>query len=134
MLPNKYRNTKGPATVAFVLQCRSMTDAHPRGLELTVLLSVARLGDDAYGLAIRRDVSERLQREYSVGAIYTTLERLSDKGLLTSRIADPTPTRGGRARRHFRVTITGERAIEAARRQATSQWSGVLNPFNPELA
>ena len=105
-----------------------------RGLELSVLLAVSRLGDDAYGLAVRRDVSERLAHEYSVGAIYTTLERLAGKGLVTGRMAAPTPTRGGRSRRFFRITGSGERAIHAARDRAASEWTGILNPITPELA
>lgn len=104
------------------------------GLELSVLLAVARLGDEAYGLTVRRDVSERLAHDYSVGAIYTTLERLLEKGLLKSRTAPPTPTRGGRSRRHFRLTGAGEKAIRAARERADSQWLGVLNPAKLELA
>jgi PadR family transcriptional regulator, regulatory protein PadR len=109
--------------------------ALPTGLELTVLLAVARLGDDAYGLSVRRDVSAQLEHDYSVGAIYTTLERLTEKGLVTARIAEPTPTRGGRSRRHFRVTAAGGRAIQHAHRRAASAWTGVLDPFtNPEPA
>lgn len=104
------------------------------GLELSVLLAVARLGDDAYGLAVRRDVSERMEREYSVGAIYTTLERLTDKGLLKTRTAPPTPTRGGRSRRHFRLTGAGERAIRVARERVASQWTGILTPARMEIA
>ena len=103
-----------------------------RGLELSVLLAVARLGDDAYGLAVRRDVSDRLAREYSVGAIYTTLERLRDKGFLAARMAPPTPTRGGRARRHFRVTSAGAKALDVARQRASMQWMGVISPTAPE--
>jgi DNA-binding PadR family transcriptional regulator len=94
-------------------------------LELTTLLTVARLGDDAYGLAVRHDLSERAGRDYSVGAIYTTLQRLEDKGLLTSRMSEPLPVRGGRSRRHFRVTGAGARAIRDAERQAASMWAGV---------
>lgn len=103
-------------------------------LELTVLIAVSRLAEDAYGLAIRREVSARTQHDYSVGAIYTTLERLGVKGFVTSRIADPTPTRGGRSRRHFRLTAGGARAIQDAQRRAVSQWSGVFDPFKPETA
>jgi PadR family transcriptional regulator, regulatory protein PadR len=104
------------------------------GLELSVLLAVARLGDDAYGLSVRRDVTERLAHDYSVGAIYTTLERLLEKGLLKSRTAPPTPTRGGRSRRHFHLTGAGERAIRAARERAAAEWTGVLDPARLELA
>lgn len=99
-----------------------------------MLLAVSRLGDDAYGLAVRRDVSERADHDYSVGAIYTTLERLTDKGFLATRMAAPTPTRGGRARRHFRLTAAGSRAVRAAHQRATSQWTGILTPIASELA
>lgn len=94
-------------------------------LELSALLCVARLGDDAYGLAVRQDLSERAGRDYSVGAIYTTLQRLEDKGLLTSRASQPLPVRGGRSRRHFRLTSAGARAIRDAERQTASMWAGV---------
>lgn len=94
-------------------------------LELSALLSVARLGDDAYGLAVRQDLSERAGRDYSVGAIYTTLQRLEDKGLLASRASEPLPVRGGRSRRHFRLTGAGSRAIRDAERQTASMWDGV---------
>lgn len=101
-------------------------------LELHVLLAAARLADDAYGLAIRRDVSSRLRHDYSVGAIYTTLGRLEDKGLLSSHVADPTPRRGGRARRHFTVTSAGRSAIQRAQRLAAAAWAGVGALATPE--
>jgi PadR family transcriptional regulator, regulatory protein PadR len=103
-------------------------------LELTVLLAVARLGEDAYGLAVRRDVSARTRRDYSVGAIYTTLQRLEDKGFLTSRTTEPLPVRGGRARRQFRVTAAGRRALREAERVAASVWAGVGTTIRPEPA
>ena len=111
-----------------------MSEPSAGGLELTVLLAVSRLGEDAYGLSVRRDVSERMGREYSVGAIYTTLDRLLEKGLLSSRAAPPTPTRGGRSRRHFRLTGAGERAMREAHQRTASQWTGVFTPINPEHA
>jgi PadR family transcriptional regulator PadR len=94
-------------------------------LELSALLAVARLGDDAYGLAVRQDLSDRTGRDYSVGAIYTTLQRLEDKGLLASRASEPLPVRGGRSRRQFRVTGAGARAIRDAERRTASMWAGV---------
>ena len=103
-------------------------------LELAALLAVARLGDDAYGLAVRADLTDRLGREYSVGAVYTTLQRLEDKGLLRSRASEPLPTRGGRSRRHFIVTAAGARAIREAERNAAALWSGIGSPTNPRLA
>ena len=99
-------------------------------LELAALLTVARLGDEAYGLAVRHDLAERTGRDYSVGAIYTTLQRLEDKGLLKSHASDPLPVRGGRSRRHFTLTGAGARAIRDAERQAASLWAGV----RPKLA
>ena len=103
-------------------------------LELTILLAVGRLGDDAYGLAIRRDVSERTRRDHSVGAVYTTLQRLEDKGLVSSRTTEPLPVRGGRSRRQFRVTAAGQRAIRDARRLAASVWGDAGITIRPEPA
>ena len=100
-------------------------------LELAVLLAVVRLADDAYGLAIRRDVSERTGRDYSVGAIYTTLTRLETKRFVSSHASEPTPVRGGRSRRHFRITSTGHRSIQDAESVALSVWGGVGRTINP---
>lgn len=103
-------------------------------LELAALLAVTRLGDDAYGLAVRRDLTERTGRDYSVGAVYTTLQRLEDKGFLTSRVGDPLPVRGGRSRRHFTLTGAGERALREAKRHTASIWGGVGTTIRPEPA
>jgi PadR family transcriptional regulator PadR len=103
-------------------------------LELAALLAVARLKEDAYGLAIRSDLAERTGRDYSVGAVYTTLQRLEDKGLLSSRHSDPLPVRGGRSRRHFSLTGAGARALRDAERHAASIWAGVRKPLRPKLA
>ena len=96
-------------------------------LELATLLAVARLASDAYGLAIRRDLAERTGRDYSVGAVYTTLQRLEEKGLLRSHASEPLPVRGGRSRRHFTLTGAGARALRDARSQASSIWAGFGN-------
>ena len=103
-------------------------------LELATLLAVARLRDEAYGLAIRRDLGSRTGRDYSVGAVYTTLQRLEDKGLLTSRHSEPQPVRGGRSRRHFTLTGAGARALRDAERHAASIWAGVGKTLRPRLA
>lgn len=103
-------------------------------LELAALLAVARLGDDAYGLAIRRDVSARAGHDYSVGAIYTTLQRLEDKKLLQSHTADPLPVRGGRSRRHFTLTTAGRRALQLAQQRATAAWDGIDTILRPRPA
>jgi DNA-binding PadR family transcriptional regulator len=109
--------------------------AHSIGsLELAALLAVARLGDEAYGAAVRRDLEARTGREYSVGAIHTTLQRLEDKRLLASRTTAPLPVRGGRARRLFALTAAGTRAIRDAQQQAASLWAGVGAPIKPRPA
>jgi len=92
--------------------------------ELAVLLCVSLLGDDAYGASVRRAVSQRLNRDCSVGAVYTTLQRLEDKGLVKSWASDPTPVRGGRAKRCFAVTAAGNRAIRDAQTTLRRLWSG----------
>jgi PadR family transcriptional regulator, regulatory protein PadR len=87
-------------------------------LELAVLMAVATLGDEAYGLGIRHDVSVRRKHDYSVGAIYTTLGYLERKGLVRSWTTEPLPVRGGRSRRQYDVTAQGQRALREARQLA----------------
>jgi DNA-binding PadR family transcriptional regulator len=111
-----------------------MTAPSVGSLELAALLSVARLGSDAYGLLVRRDLAERTGRDYSVGAVYTTLQRLEDKGLLTSHAGEPLPVRGGRSRRPGTLTGAGARARREAERHATSIWAGVGSLGRPEPA
>jgi DNA-binding PadR family transcriptional regulator len=95
------------------------------GLELATLLTVARLGDGAYGAAVRRELSEIEARDYSVGAVYTTLQRLEDKGLLRSRASEPRRERGGRSRRYFALTPDGAAACRAARARHERMWTGL---------
>ncbi|MGH7552061.1 MAG: PadR family transcriptional regulator [Longimicrobiales bacterium] len=111
-----------------------MTPPTLGALELTILLAVARLGDQAYGLAIRRDLAARTGRDYSVGAVYTTLERLEAKGFVSSRVTEPLAKRGGRSRRQFKVTAAGQRAIRRAESIARNIWAGVGSSLNPETA
>jgi DNA-binding PadR family transcriptional regulator len=106
----------------------------PRSLELTILLAVSRLGDDAYGLTVRDDISKRTGHDYSVGAVYTTLQRLEEKGLVVSRMSDPLPVRGGRARREFTLTGAGAKVLRDARRIASSVWAGHGFTPTPERA
>ena len=88
-------------------------------LELAVLMAVATLGDDAYGLGIRHEVSLRRKHDYSVGAIYTTLGHLERKGLLKSWTTEPLSVRGGRSRRQYEISAQGQRVLREARRLAT---------------
>jgi DNA-binding PadR family transcriptional regulator len=103
-------------------------------LELATLLAVVRLADEAYGLAVRHDLAERTGRELSVGAVYTTLQRLEEKGLLRSRTTAPLPMRGGRSRRLYSLTGAGARAIRDAERHAASIWSGIATRGRPRPA
>lgn len=102
-----------------------MTERTLGSLELAALLAVARLGQDAYGLAVRQDLADRTGRDYSVGAIYTTLQRLEDKGLIRSRASEPLPVRGGRSRRQFTLSGAGSRALREAERHASALWAGI---------
>lgn len=76
-------------------------------LEQTVLLAILRLGDDAYGVSIRREIAGCTGREIAPGSLYTTLDRLEQKGLVSAREGDPTPARGGRAKRFYALTRDG---------------------------
>ena len=87
-------------------------------LELAVLMAVARLGDEAYGLGIRQEVSLRRKHDYSVGAIYTTLGHLERKGLVKSWMTEPLAVRGGRSRRQYEVSVQGRRVLRDARQLA----------------
>ena len=78
--------------------------------EYLVLATAARLGEDAYGLAIQREIKSTVDRACSIGALYTTLSRLEDKGLITTWMGQPTPERGGRPKRLVRVTSKGRAA------------------------
>ena len=79
--------------------------------ERAVLLVVARLGDGAYGVPIRQELEARLNRPVSVGAVYATLDRLAEKGFVSSSVGEPTATRGGRAKKYFRVEASGIEAL-----------------------
>jgi DNA-binding PadR family transcriptional regulator len=83
--------------------------------EELVLLALVRLRENAYGVTIRREIAERTGRDVSFGAVYTTLERLERKGYVSSRVGDPTPERGGRAKRYFRIEAPGRRALNSSR-------------------
>jgi DNA-binding PadR family transcriptional regulator len=84
--------------------------------EQLVMFAVLRLGDDAYGTPIREELQLRAERHASPGAIFTTLERLEHRGLVTSRYGEPTSERGGRRKRFYRLTVDGRRALARALR------------------
>ena len=82
--------------------------------EQLILLAILRLGDNAYGVTIRAELADRGGRNVAPGALYTALERLEAKGAITSRMGDPTPQRGGRAKRYVAVTAAGVQALRRA--------------------
>ena len=102
----------------------------PRGaylgeLEQVVMLAVARLEDDAYGMSIRREIESRSGRSVAIGAVYSTLERLEDKGFVRSGEKAAAPDRDCRARRFFHLTRAGITALQAASEMQARMWSGL---------
>ncbi len=79
--------------------------------ELYLMLALGRLRDEAYGVTVRREIEERAGRPVSIGAVYATLKRLEEKGLVRHRISEPLPIQGGRSRKYFRLTAEGERVL-----------------------
>jgi DNA-binding PadR family transcriptional regulator len=102
-----------------------MRDHYLGEFEQIVLLAVVRLGDDAYGVPIRREIEKRGGRNVTVGALYSTLDRLEAKGYVSSWFADPTAERGGRSRRYFRVEPAGAEALARAKEMLQRMWKGV---------
>jgi DNA-binding PadR family transcriptional regulator len=93
--------------------------------EQLVLLALVRLGPEAYGASVRREIEARARRELSISAVYTTLERLEQKGFVRSWIGEPTPQRGGRRRKHFELLPLGARALNAAYNAFAGMTAGV---------
>jgi DNA-binding PadR family transcriptional regulator len=96
--------------------------------EQVVLLAILRLDDNAYGVTIRGEIAACTERDPSPGALYTTLDRLEDRGLVSSQFGDPTPQRGGRAKRFFRVTHSGVQAVARVQRGYQRLLKGVSLP------
>jgi len=97
----------------------------PGAFEEVVLLAVARLGGEGYGVTILREIEARTRTEPALGAIYATLERLQKRGWVGSYQGETSPVRGGRARRHYRLTAAGEKALENSRRMFDRLWEGL---------
>ena len=93
--------------------------------ELMVLLAVIRLGNAAYGVPISRAIEESTNREVLVGSVYAVLERLEEKGLVASKVGEPTPERGGRAKRYFRITEKGLRQVRDTQGALIKLWRGI---------
>jgi DNA-binding PadR family transcriptional regulator len=102
--------------------------------ELIVLAALERLGEDAYGITVRNEIEERTGRAVSIGAVYATLGRLGDKGYVTFRVSEPTPVRGGRARKHARLTASGQRAFRASARALHQMLDGLHPELRPRVS
>jgi len=96
-------------------------------LEHIILLALVRLEGTAHGMIVRREIEERTGRNISIGAVYATLERLQAKGYVSSFTGEPTPERGGRAKRLFRVEFAGNRALQISDQTIRSLTAGLGN-------
>ena len=90
--------------------------------ELMVMLAVLKVGEHAYGVPIAAEIEDATNRHVLLGSIYAALERLEAKGLVESTIGDPTPERGGRAKKYFEVTTKGLREVRRTRQALTTLW------------
>lgn len=97
-------------------------------LEVLLLLSVLRLGDEAYGVAVRDELERRTGRRLSRGAVYATLRRLESKGFLVAKLGEPTPERGGRAKRFLSPTEAGLEALRSSLRDLDRMREGIPSP------
>jgi DNA-binding PadR family transcriptional regulator len=93
--------------------------------EQLVLLAIAHLGAEAYGVTVRREIERRTGRSVAVGALYTALDRLERKGCVASSMSDPTPERGGRSRRYYRLRAAGATALRQSREAVDRMWAGL---------
>ena len=99
---------------------------HLGGFDLLVLLAVLRLDEEhAYGVAVAADIEQATGRRVALATVYAALERLEDQGLASSRVGEATALRGGRAKRHFRVTTNGIREVREAKSALAKMWRGI---------
>lgn len=97
--------------------------------EQLILLAILQRGEDAYGASIERELEARTRRRVSLGAIYTTLLRLEEKGLVSARVGDPLPERGGRRRKYYRVLPVGLRHLERSMQSLRAMSAGLAKPL-----
>lgn len=95
------------------------------GFQQLVMLAVMRLGEQAYGAEIQRDIEETAGRSVSISTIYVTLDRLQRRGLMSSWLGEPTSVRGGKAKRFYRLTAEGRETLHATREQLERMWHGL---------
>lgn len=93
--------------------------------EEMLLLAVHRLKDEAYGVQIKKLLKEFVGKDHAFGALFVQLDRLSDKGFLTSSLSDPTPERGGRSKRMYKLTSRGRKALVQTKKAEEALWKDV---------
>ena len=93
--------------------------------DLMILLALMRLGEDAYGVPIARELEETAGRPVALASVYATLDRLVDRGFVESEIGEPTAERGGRAKKYFRLTGKGIREVRATKSSLVKLWKGL---------
>jgi len=133
MVFRRCRSEKRPRSVVAIWEFLQYREEMRKGeylgnFDLMLLLALMRLGDDAYGVTIARELEEQTGREVVVASVYASLDRLQDRRLVASRLGDATPERGGRAKRYFRITGAGISEVRDARRSLMNLWNGL-----PEL-
>ena len=132
-----------PGISKYIRNMNGSPGSHPGGgddvevqrltdLEQLLLLSVAQAGDGAHAATVREILEERGERPASLGSIYVTMTRLEERGMVTSSMGEPTARRGGKAKRFYRVTSEGLRALHHSRRVLERMWAGLPTP-DPEL-
>jgi len=94
--------------------------------EQVVLLTIARLKANAYGMAIRQEIADRTGREVGIGSVYSALDRMEEKGFVSSTMGDPTPERGGKAKRYYRLERHGVLALKRANDMFARLWEGLV--------
>lgn len=104
-----------------------MKGTHLGEFEEIVMLTVGILYDEAYGIAIKKELEKRMKRSVSVGAMHSALKRLETKGFLQSRLGEATAARGGKRKRYFRITVYGYHALREVRSMREQLWNAVPN-------
>jgi DNA-binding PadR family transcriptional regulator len=96
--------------------------------EMVVMLTLLHLEDSAYGMTIRVEIEERTGRSVSIGAVYTTLRRLQRKGYVSAQLGEPSPSRGGRAKKYFTLEPAGLEALQRSREMFARLWKDIPEP------
>ncbi len=117
-------NTLLPGRYFFYI-FEEMAEQSLSDLEFLVLLALIRLGDDAYGVTIGREIEKHAKRPAALGSVYAVLERLEQRGWVRSELGEATAERGGRAKRHFRITVQGMKEVKRARSVLIRMWKGL---------